>query len=68
MQGQGLPEEAMRAAIGWAGQYGSGERLTRMIDPGNGASLRVAHKLGFREFARTTYNGNAVVLLDRPRG
>jgi len=67
MQGQGLAEEAMRAAIGWAGIHGTAARLTCMIDPGNGGSLRVAEKLGFAEFARATYNGTPLILLERPR-
>ncbi|MEQ1899092.1 MAG: GNAT family N-acetyltransferase [Devosia sp.] len=67
MQGQGLAEEAVRAAIGWAGQNASRDRLTCMIDTGNAASLRVAAKLGFVEFARALYNGEPIVLLDRPR-
>jgi RimJ/RimL family protein N-acetyltransferase len=55
MHGQGLAEEAAQAAIGWAREHG------------NGASLRVAAKLGFAEFARTTYGGKPVVLLERAR-
>ncbi|MDO8360882.1 MAG: GNAT family N-acetyltransferase [Devosia sp.] len=67
MQGQGLAEEAMRAALGWASEHGQGERLTCLIDDSNTASLRVAAKLGFGEFARPTYNGTPIVLLERPR-
>ena len=66
-QGKGLAEEAMRAAIDWAHGNGVGPRLTCMIDTGNGASLRVAAKLGFTEFARTDYLGKPVILLERPR-
>lgn len=67
MQGQGLAEEAVRAAIGWAAGHGKGERLTAIIDPDHGASLRVADKLGFVEFARSEYGGHPVVLLERRR-
>ena len=67
MQGQGLAEEAVRAAIGWAAEHGKGERLTAIIDPDHGASLRVADKLGFAEFARSEYGGHPVVLLERRR-
>jgi RimJ/RimL family protein N-acetyltransferase len=66
-QGKGLAEEAVRAAIGWADQYQKHWRLTCMIAPEHGASLHVASKLGFSEFARTTYHDEAVVLLERPR-
>ncbi|HVY50998.1 MAG TPA: GNAT family N-acetyltransferase [Devosia sp.] len=67
MQGQGLAEEAARAAIGWAAEHGVGERLTAIIDPEHAASLRVAAKLGFVEFARGEYMGKPIVLLERPR-
>lgn len=66
-RGRGLAEEAMRAALGWAAQHGVGERLTCMIHPDHAASLHVAGKLGFAPFARTTYHGGPVVLLQRPR-
>jgi RimJ/RimL family protein N-acetyltransferase len=67
MQGQGLATEAVRAALAWAGEHGTGTRLTCMIDPGNGPSLGVADKLGFAEFARATYGGAPIVLLERLR-
>jgi RimJ/RimL family protein N-acetyltransferase len=67
MQGQGLAEEAVRAAIGWAAANGKGGRLTAIIDPEHAASLHVAAKLGFREFARSSYHGRPVVVLERLR-
>ncbi|MFT0861613.1 GNAT family N-acetyltransferase [Ancylobacter sp. G4_0304] len=67
MQGKGLAEEAMRAALGWAREHGKGERLTCMIEVEHAASLHVAGKLGFTTFARATYNGKDVTLLERPR-
>ncbi len=66
-QGRGLAEEAMRKALAWAALHGTGERLTCMIHPDHAASLHVAGKLGFSEFARTTYHDGPVVLLQRPR-
>ena len=67
LQGKGLAEEAMRAAIDWAAMNGRGERLTCIIDPKNGASLRVAEKLGFRRYAEASYHGSPVLLHERPR-
>lgn len=67
LQGKGLAEEAMRAAIAWATVHGTGSRFTALIDPGNAASLRVAAKLGFQLLAETTYHGSPIVLLERPR-
>jgi len=66
-QGQGLAEEAMRAALGWADEHGAGSRFTAIIDPGNAASLRVAEKLGFAESTYSSYSGKPVVLLERKR-
>jgi len=67
MQGQGLAEEAVRATIKWAADYGKGERLTAIVDPGNAASLRLAGKVGFVEFARADYAGKPVVMFQRAR-
>ena len=66
MQGRGLAEEAMRAAIGWAQQQSRRPRLTAIIDPGNGASRRVAEKLGFALSTETTYNALPILLFERP--
>ena len=67
MQGRGLAEEAMRAALSWAGQDGTGARITCLIQADHAASLHVADKLGFTAFARTIYGGRPVVLLERPQ-
>lgn len=64
--GKGYVSEAITAALAWAdGQFGEG-RTVCMIHPENGPSLRVAHKAGFREFARSDYHG-PTVLLERLR-
>ena len=64
--GFGFATEAALAAIAWNARRFKGARLVCMIDPGNGASLRVAAKCGFIEFARTVYKETDVVLLERP--
>jgi RimJ/RimL family protein N-acetyltransferase len=67
-QGRGLAEEAMRGALAWAaGRPDLPSRLTCLIDEDHAGSQRVAEKLGFQPFAHTTYNGSAVVLMERPR-
>jgi RimJ/RimL family protein N-acetyltransferase len=67
-QGRGMAEEAMRAALAWAGGKANlPERLTCLIDEDHAASQHVAGKLGFTPFAHTTYNGAPVVLMERPR-
>lgn len=64
-QGWGYATEAMQAAIAWAEDVFPDRRMTCMIDSDHLASLRVAARLGFREFARTTYAGDRVTLLER---
>lgn len=66
-QGKGLAEEAMRAALHWGDRHGTGDRYTCMIDVEHAASIHVAQKLGFSEFAQTTYHGKPVLLLERDR-
>jgi RimJ/RimL family protein N-acetyltransferase len=66
-QGKGLVEEAMRAALHWGDEHGKGRRYTCMISTDHAASIHVAEKLGFSEFARTTYHDKPVVLLERAR-
>lgn len=63
--GKGYATEAAQAAIAWMHLRHGPMRLVCMIEPGNAASLRVAEKCSFREFARTTYKNSAVVLLER---
>ncbi|NNG05840.1 MAG: GNAT family N-acetyltransferase [Inquilinus sp.] len=66
--GRGLASEAVTAALAWADAALESDRTVCLIDPGNTASLRVAGKHGYREYARTTYNGGPTMLLARPRG
>jgi RimJ/RimL family protein N-acetyltransferase len=67
MHGRGLAEEAMRAAIAWADRVHPGPRMTCIIQVGHAASLRVAAKLGFTPYVETTYHGDPVTMLERPR-
>jgi RimJ/RimL family protein N-acetyltransferase len=67
MHGRGLAEEAMRAAIAWADRAHPAPRMTCIIQVGHAASLRVAAKLGFTPYAETTYHGDPVTMLERPR-
>jgi RimJ/RimL family protein N-acetyltransferase len=41
--------------------------MTCIIQVGHAASLRVAAKLGFTPYAETTYHGDPVTMLERPR-
>lgn len=60
--GKGYGLEAMTALIDWAAANRPEPEMTAIISPQNAASLRLAAKLGFAEFARADYHGEIVVL------
>ncbi|MET3926080.1 GNAT family N-acetyltransferase [Devosia sp. 2618] len=62
-QGLGLAHEALAAILAWADR--AMPRTVCLIDPANLASLSLAAKLGYREFAQTTYKDHASILLER---
>jgi RimJ/RimL family protein N-acetyltransferase len=65
--GKGLATEAVRAITAWGDAHF--QTSTRcMIAPSNTASFRVAAKCGYREMARTTYQGHETVMLSRDHG
>jgi RimJ/RimL family protein N-acetyltransferase len=51
--GKGYATEALQEVVRWGDQSLDQGRTVCIITPDNTASIRVAHKLGFREFART---------------
>lgn len=63
--GRGFATEALRAATAWADTHFTSRRTVCMIDPANAPSLRVAEKIGYREYARTTYHGDPTILFER---
>lgn len=65
-QGRGLAREALAALLEWADQTMS--RTVCLIDPDNAPSLRLARKLGYAEYARTTYKDHPAILHVRKRG
>lgn len=64
--GKGYATEAVLAAVAWGDEHFDGDRTVCIIDPENTPSRRVAEKAGYREFGRTDYRGE-VVLLERIR-
>lgn len=60
--GKGYATEAVGALIAWADAHFPSRRMTCIISPQNQASLRLAAKFGFREFARSDYHGPIIVL------
>lgn len=65
MHGKGYAHEAASAMLAWGEAHFRRRDFVCMISPDNAASLRLADKLGYREFARTTYKGDVSVLLRR---
>jgi RimJ/RimL family protein N-acetyltransferase len=60
--GKGYATEAVRAAMLWGAQQFRGQETVCIINAENLASIRVAQKCGFREFARTTYKTEPTIL------
>ncbi|SMH34305.1 GNAT family N-acetyltransferase [Mesorhizobium australicum] len=65
--GKGVATETVSAVLAWGDAQRPAMRMTCLIDPGNTASIRVAEKHGFREFARSTYHGAPTILFERLR-
>lgn len=65
VHGHGYASQALQVALAWADTHIATERITCIIDPDNAASLRLAGRFGFQEFARTTYHDEQIVLLER---
>jgi RimJ/RimL family protein N-acetyltransferase len=63
--GRGYATEAVRAAVAWGDLHFQTGRTACIIAPENVASIRVAVKCGYREFARTTYKGHPTVMFVR---
>ncbi len=65
--GKGFAAEAAQAALGWMDAAFGARRTVCMIDPKNVASLKVAEKCGYREYARTRYGDEPTILHERYR-
>ena len=65
--GRGLATEAMTAVLGWADANLDAATIRCIIEPDNGASIKVAGKLGFVEFGDAMLAGKAIRLFDRRR-
>ena len=63
--GRGFATEAVRAALAWGETQLGSARTVCLINPENLASLRVAAKCGYKEFARATYKGGPAILFER---
>ncbi|TGR73349.1 N-acetyltransferase, partial [Mesorhizobium sp. M2D.F.Ca.ET.223.01.1.1] len=66
--GRGLASEVVGRIVAWADEAFGQARTVCIIDPENGASLKVAEKNGYREILRTTYHDKPTILLERQAG
>jgi RimJ/RimL family protein N-acetyltransferase len=65
--GKGYATEVMATITTWFDAAQAPPRTVCMIEPGNDASIRVATRLGFREFDSADYRGSLVTLYERVR-
>jgi RimJ/RimL family protein N-acetyltransferase len=61
VHGRGYASEALQAALDWEKRHFDGDCLVALIDPDNAPSIKLAHRFGFTERARTTYKGVATI-------
>jgi RimJ/RimL family protein N-acetyltransferase len=64
-QGMGFATEAVRAMIAWGETHLPPLGSVCIISPENAASIRVAEKVGYRQFALTSYKDAATMLFRR---
>lgn len=63
--GKGYAHEAVSAMIAWGERHFGRGDFVCMIAPDNAPSLKLADKVGYREYARASYKGGESVLLRR---
>lgn len=64
--GKGYATEAVRAALDWAATHlCSGGRVVCVISTENAASIRVAEKCGFRQFATASRHGRGRLVFEQ---
>jgi RimJ/RimL family protein N-acetyltransferase len=66
-RGEGLAGEAMAAIAGWFDAAAGIERTIAMIAGDNHPSLKLADRLGYREWRAAVYSQTPVLLLERLR-
>ena len=63
--GKGYATEGVGAVIAWGDEHFGAVKTVCLIQPENLASIRVAGKFGYREYARSTYKEHEVIMLAR---
>ena len=65
--GKGFASEALQTVLDWERQVFNAPCLVALIDPDNAPSIRLAHKFGFTERARTVYKNVPTIQFERRR-
>ncbi len=65
MQGKGYATEAAQAAHEWADEFLGVPKTVCLIDPAHAASIRLAEKFGYKEYARSTFKGLPMTMFER---
>ena len=65
VHGKGYATEGLHAALAWGDRHFGRARSACLIHPENVASIRLAQKFGFREYARTIYKEHDVIMFER---
>ncbi|AVJ16876.1 GNAT family N-acetyltransferase [Serratia sp. MYb239] len=63
--GKGYATEALRAVLAWGKTALPGGRTQCIISPHNQPSIKLAHKLGFRETHRAEYHQRTVLVMEQ---
>ena len=63
--GNGYATEGVRAALAWGDEHFGETPTVCIVHQGNAASVRVAEKCGYREYARTIYKQHAAIIFIR---
>ncbi|HZU51282.1 MAG TPA: GNAT family N-acetyltransferase [Sphingomicrobium sp.] len=67
VHGQGIAREGCTAALEWADANLNCRSYPAIISPENGASIRLAERLGFNREPDATYRGEKIALFRRSR-
>jgi RimJ/RimL family protein N-acetyltransferase len=67
VHGQGIAREACAAVLAWADANLGAASYPAIISPENGASIRLAERLGFERRPDGTYRGETIALFRRTR-
>jgi RimJ/RimL family protein N-acetyltransferase len=67
VHGQGIAYEACAAVLEWGDKNLNASSYPAIISPENGASIRLAQRLGFTREADGTYRGETIALFRRAR-